>query len=165
MLGHWLLTLSGWLIPSFFFTTKSKPSLHWYKELFSKSGLGGKAVSVKLATHCCQAKLTHCWLDGPLIKYPQFVDVLHTSNVHPCITFLPSVWLFSWYSWTQYWRNWIQRVHLLLVDLYFSKQDPLSRRATKNLQMYLISLLMCIAHSTLSCRILLLALPTRNNFV
>jgi hypothetical protein len=57
------------------------------------------------------------------------------------------------------------RVWQLLVDRYFSKQDPLSSRAAKNLQMYLISLRMCITYATLSCRILLLALLINSTFV
>jgi len=27
--------------------------------------------------------LTHCYLNGPLIKYPKLPDILHTSNVQP----------------------------------------------------------------------------------
>lgn len=32
--------------------------------------------------------LTHCRWNGPLIKYPRFMDILYTSNVQPLILFL-----------------------------------------------------------------------------
>jgi hypothetical protein len=32
--------------------------------------------------------LTHCQLDGPSIKYPQFTDILHTLNIQPLNIFL-----------------------------------------------------------------------------
>ena len=38
--------------------------------------------------------LTHCRLDGPLIKYPQFLDILQTWNVQPLVIFLVTVWLY-----------------------------------------------------------------------
>ena len=118
--------------------------------------------------------LTHCQPDGPLIKYPHFPCILYTSNAQCLIIFLLKIWLFTWYSWTQYWRNCIGRVWQILMEKYFSNQDP-SWSGTQDLQMYLVSLLftnvpsftspMCSMYFTLSCRTLLLVLPTSNNFV
>jgi hypothetical protein len=54
--------------------------------------------------------LTPCWLDGLLIKYPQFLDVLNTLNFQPNKIFLLTVWHFSLCVWAWGFRNCIQIV-------------------------------------------------------
>jgi len=115
--------------------------------------------------------LTHCQPDDPLIKYPHFPYILHTSNVQGLIIFLLKIWLFTWYSWTQYWRNCIEREREResVADpngKLFLKPRPFVKRNTgfTNVPSF-TSLLMCSMYFTLSCRTLLFVLPTSNNSV
>ena len=71
-----------------------KKNIYLYSEKFTESEVWQTSDS-----------LTHCQPDGPLIKYPHFPYILHTSNVQWLIILLLTIWLFRWYSWTQYWRN------------------------------------------------------------
>ena len=73
---------------------RARKNIYLYSEKFTKSEVWQTNDS-----------LTHCQPDGPLIKYPHFPYILHTSNVQCLIIFLLNIWLFTWYSWTQYWRN------------------------------------------------------------
>ena len=49
--------------------------------------------------------LTHCRPDGPLIKYPQFPDLLSTLNVQPHNIFLLTFWCCKLCSWAPDCRN------------------------------------------------------------
>ena len=104
--------------------------------------------------------LTHCWLVGPLIKYPQFLEILYTSNVHPLIVFLVIVWLYRWYSWTHYCRKclWSLAVPNWVAFLEIRPFGKRNNAEFTNLSSF-TSPLMCSTHFAVTCRYYLPSSP------
>jgi hypothetical protein len=65
--------------------------------------------------------------------------------------YILTVFSCRWYYWTQYWRNYIQKVWHFLIEGYFSKRDLLWSGTTQNFQKYLVALHILGTAHTLHC--------------
>jgi len=108
--------------------------------------------------------LTLCRLDGPLIKYHQFPDVLNVWMFNPIILLQ-----FDTIDYVSEART--EQLHVdcrvALQWMVFLKTRPSvkwNNTEFTNVSSF-TSLLMCSTHFTLSCRIFPFSLPTSNNFV
>lgn len=101
--------------------------------------------------------------DGPFIKHPEFMDILHASNIQTL------VYSYNLIVQIKLLNPVAKKLHadsLTVPKRYFSNQHPLWSGTSQNLQGHLVSLLLSAprAHCALSGKIQL-ALPTSNKFV
>jgi len=83
--------------------------------------------------------LTPCQLDGLLIKYPQFPDILNTLNVQPHNLFLLTVWHCRLCSWAPDCRNCILKFlkswcvsHFMATSIDVKKLYCMTKRRAKS---------------------------------